>query len=298
MQIFNELVSIKKTCLGLGFFDGVHKGHRVLIDELVSVAQKTGSKSCVITFKTSPAEMFIDKVEYLNTAEEKDSLIEKLGVDYLIRLDFDKNLANLSADEYLKNIIYKNFEPEYIFSGFNHTFGKERKGNNDFLRENQTKYGYIYNEIKPVSYKGDIVSSSLIRKMLHGGEIKTANAILGYEYNIEGVVVKGNQLGRKLGFPTANIEYPAKKVQIPFGVYSVQVEVDNILYKGMLNYGIKPTVNDKKNNPVAEVHIIGFNRDIYGDKIKIFINDRIREEKRFSNIEELKAQISEDVSKC
>ena len=297
MHISEELLKLGSSCVGLGFFDGVHKGHKVIIDELVRLSKKNSSKSCLITFKKSPAEMFIDNVKYLNLPDEKEKLISELGVDYLIRLDFNEELMKLSADEYLK-MVCAYFNPKYIVSGFNHTFGKHKTGNNTFLKEHERVYNYIYKEIPPVESDGKVVSSTLIRENLTKGDIKIANKLLGYNYSIEGVVVEGNKIGRTIGFPTANIIYPNKKVEIPYGVYCAKVETKDKIYNGMLNYGIKPTINEDRTEPVAEVHIIGFNKDIYGEKIKISIIDKIRDEKKFNSIDELKNQIKEDLKQC
>ena len=263
MKIFKDLAKIEDVSVGLGFFDGVHKGHKTLINELVSTTKSEGAKSLVVTFKKSPAEKFYNNVVYLNTLREKEELISELGVDYLVELDFDEKLMNMGAEEYLNKVLYSNFRPKYIFTGFNHTFGNGKEGNSDFLKKNQKKYAYIYKEIAPCMYDGAVISSTLIRECLEKGDTEKANILLGYEYNISGVVIKGNQLGRTIGYPTANIEYPDEKVKIPYGVYSSEVLVSGKKYMGILNYGQKPTVNNTKSKPVAEVHILGFNSDIY-----------------------------------
>lgn len=298
MDILEKFVTLKNVCLGLGFFDGVHLGHRLLIKELVSKSKKLGQKSAILTFKNSPAEKFFEDVEYINTPEEKENLISDLGVDYLVEVDFDDKLMNMSPNEYIKDVICKFFQPKYIISGFNHTFGKNKQGTPKLLKIASSEYGYEYMELSPVEVDGNLVSSSLIREKLHEGEITFANKLLGYNYTISGTVIKGNQIGRTIGFPTANIVYPEKKVQIPFGAYSAQVIVDGVEYKGILNYGVKPTVNKNQNSPVAEIHILNFNQNIYGQNIVISIINRIRDEKRFNSLEALKKQIKEDIEKC
>lgn len=297
MELHRELTTIYNSCLGLGFFDGVHTGHKELVKELVSYSKSIGKKSVIITFQKSPAEKFYNNVTYLTTSEERAEILSDLGIDYVLELDFDDNLMKITAEDYLKNIIYENFKPKFIISGFNHTFGKERQGNPKLLKDNEEKYGYQYKELPPIKYNDEIISSSLIKKYLEDGNIQKANTLLGYKYTISGTVIKGNQIGKTIGFPTANIKYPETKVEIPYGVYSTNVEVNGTNYKGVLNYGIKPTIN-KECKPVAEVHIIGFNNDIYGDEIKISITDKIRDEKKFGSVDELKDQIKEDIRKC
>ena len=298
MEIFEEIVSTENCCLGLGFFDGVHIGHKTLIESMVNTAQKLNSRSVILTFKTSPAEKFINNVKYLTTNEEKEELLSALGVDFLFETDFDNTLMNMSAEEYLDKIIFKNFKPTHIFTGFNHTFGKGKTGNSTFLRSNQKEYNYTYKEIEPIRLKAEIVSSSLIRTTLETGDIKKANSLLGHNFKISGTVIKGNQIGQTIGFPTANIEYPYKKVEIPFGAYISDVEYNGKHYKGILNFGIKPSINNGENKPVAEVHIIGFNSIIYGEKITISVLDNIRKEQKFNSLEELREQINKDLAIC
>ncbi len=298
MEILTELVEIKNACLGLGFFDGVHFAHNRMIKELVEISKRNYAKSVILTFKTSPAEMFVKSVKYLTTRIEREDLISNLGVDYMIELDFDKHLSNVSAEDYLK-MLYKYFTPKYILTGFNHTFGNGKSGDSQFLKNNKEKFGYIYKEISPVKIEGEIVSSTLIKNYLKKGDIKKANQLLGHDYNISGNVIKGNMIGRTIGFPTANIMYPDNKAEIPFGVYKVKAKIDNNIYpKALMNYGKKPTVNNGENKPVAEVHIIGFNSDIYGKTISISVIDKIRDEKKFGSLEELKKQINEDLKQC
>ncbi|MBO6273147.1 bifunctional riboflavin kinase/FAD synthetase [bacterium] len=297
MEIFNELVPIKNTCIGLGFFDGVHLGHKKLINMVVASAKENNSKSVIITFKASPAEIFYNSVEYLTTLEEKENFISKLGIDYIIELDFTKELMQCSAEEYL-SMLHKYFNPKAIITGFNHTFGKDKIGNSEFLKRNEKKYNYKYIEVPPYMVNEKVVSSTIIRELLNHGKIDDANNMLGYKYSIKGTVVEGNKIGRTIGFPTANIIYPHKKVKIPFGVYSADVKIYNRTYSGMLNYGIKPTINNGENNPVAEVHIIGFNENIYNQNIEILLCNKIRDEKKFNSLEELKNQIKKDLSQC
>ncbi len=298
MEILNDLKEIKNSCIGLGFFDGLHLGHRELLSVLVKKAQNTNSKSVVISFKNSPAEKFFSDVKYINLRGERENLINQMGVDYLIELDFDDNLVNITAENYLKNVLVKYFSPKLIISGFNHTFGKNKQGNSEFLKNNQSNYGYKYIQIEPVKFNDEIVSSTYIKELLTKGNISKANLMLATPFTISGVVEKGNQIGRQISFPTANISYPKEKVIIPYGVYSVNVKYNFKTYKGMLNFGIKPTINRLDKKPVAEVHILGFNEDIYDEFIEIEILNKIRDEQKFSSLDELKKQIKKDIQAC
>ena len=297
MNIIRGFKNLENVNIGLGLFDGVHVGHRELIRELVSVSKSEKSIPVLITFTSSPSEKYNSDFKYITTLTERETILSGLGVGYLVELDFDEILINTKAEDYLEKL-YSFFKPKYIFTGFNHTFGKERLGNSEMLEKYQNKYSYQYKKIEPVKYENSVVSSTLIKKFLEVGDIEKANELLVNKYFISGRVIKGNQIGQKLGYPTANIKYPENKVQIPFGVYSAEVVAGGCSYKGMLNYGIKPTINDNKNEPVAEVHIIGFNKDIYGEELKISIIKKIRDEKKFESLDELKNQIKRDIDLC
>lgn len=295
MKICKELKYLDNTAVGLGFFDGVHIGHQKLISELVKTAKENDLQSVLVTFKKSPAENFIEHVEYISTNSEKEKLIENLGVDYLFELEFDEELMNLSAQDYLEKKIVEYLNPKYIFTGFNHTFGKNKLGTPEMLAEFATKYGYNYVQIPPIKYENEVVSSTRIRGLLSKGDIEIANKLLYRPYSIEGIVKTGQKLGRTIGFPTINIGYPEQKIKLPFGVYSVTVEIDNSCYKGIMNFGIKPTIESVKKNPIAEVHILNFNKNVYNKPVKINLLKWIREERKFGSIEELKSQIEKDI---
>lgn len=298
MEICKDLFKLENTVVGLGFFDGVHLGHQELINRMVTIAKTNSLKSVLVTFQKSPAEKFIDNVEYLTTNEEKECLINSLGVDYLFELDFDFQMMNLTGLEYLEKVVCKSFKPKYIFTGFNHTFGKDKSGDSKMLKSNEERFGYKYVEIPAVEFEGDIVSSTRIRSCLKTANIELANRLLGYDYALLGKVIEGNKIGRTIGFPTANFEYPLPKVQIPFGVYSVRVEIDGESYLGMLNYGKKPTLNYTVLEPVLEVNIFDFAKNIYNKQIKINLLKWIREEQKFSSLLDLKSQIEKDLERC
>lgn len=281
----------KNSSLILGFFDGIHLGHQDVIQRGVDFAKENNTSSVLITFKNSPTEYFQGSFEYIFPRKHSYDLIKNLGVDYIYECNFAE-LANITAEDYLKHNIIETFAPMAITTGFNHTFGLNKVGNADFLANNQTRYNYKYFSIPAYKYNQEVVSSTAIKQHLSNGEIDIANKLLNSNFTLESKVIKGNQLGRKLGFPTANMEYPTNIIKIPFGVYKIRV----FNKPAILNWGKKPTLKNQKE--VLEVHIPDFDDNLYGKTLKIEILDKIRDEKKFKNIEELKSQIEKDVAEC
>lgn len=296
MQIFTELNKNPELSLALGYFDGVHNGHQNVIRSAVEFARQNGNKSAVITFKDHPCCFFIGVCpKYILTRADRLKHIEALGIDYVYILDFDARLCMLSAEDYLKNILIDNFSPKSISTGFNHYFGSKKSGGVDLLTKMQNIYGYEYFEIPPQKAGDDTISSTAIREALSKGQIQNANEMLGYNFTIKGEVVKGQQLGRKIGFRTANLVYPCELIDLPFGVYSVNVRYGELIYKGISNFGIRPTVSNSKQCSL-ETHILDFDKDIYGEEISVEFLKMIRAERKFASLSELKAQIGEDIS--
>lgn len=295
MQVLNELTKISELSVALGFFDGIHKGHQAVIKNAVTFANKNNTKSAVITFKDHPCCFFYGtKPKYILTREEKHRKIESLGIDYLFELDFE-SISGLTAEEYLKDVLVKYFTPKAITTGWNHNFGYKQSGNVKFLAQNAEKYDYKYFEIPPQKEGLKNISSTAIRDYLFDGLIEDANKMLGYNFTIQGEVIEGQKLGRKIGFRTANLIYPDELVDLPFGVYSVEVKVGNEKHRGIANFGIRPTVSEN-NTRSLETHILDFDKDIYGEIIQIDFIKMLREEKKFSSLDELKKQISKDIS--
>ena len=296
MQIFTELNKNPELSLARGYFDGVHKGHQKVIRSAVEFARQNGNKSAVITFKDHPCCFFRGVCpKYILTRADRLKHIEALGIDYVYILDFDARLCMLSAEDYLKNILIDNFSPKSISTGFNHYFGSKKSGGVDLLTKMQNIYGYEYFEIPPQKAGDDTISSTAIREALSKGQIQNANEMLGYNFTIKGEVVKGQQLGRKIGFRTANLVYPCELIDLPFGVYSVNVRYGELIYKGISNFGIRPTVSNSKQCSL-ETHILDFDKDIYGEEISVEFLKMIRAERKFASLSELKAQIGEDIS--
>ncbi|MBO6181126.1 bifunctional riboflavin kinase/FAD synthetase [bacterium] len=297
MEIIQKIADIPNLSLALGFFDGVHIAHQKLIENAVNYAKKNNIKSAVITLKQQPY-CYLNHIapKYISSRAYSFNLIEHLEVDYLFELDFDV-VSGMSSFEYLKNVLVKNFSPVGIFTGFNHHFGHNRAGNCEFLEKYQSEFNYHFEALPSQTLNGNLISSSAIRKFLESGQIENANSMLGREFCVDGTVVEGNKIGRTISFPTANINYPDNIVEVPNGVYGVNVELsDGRVLKGIANFGTKPTVNATMQKTL-ETHILdGFDEDIYGQKIKINFLKFIRREQKFKNIEKLKEQIKSDIN--
>ena len=279
------------VALILGFFDGVHLGHREVINQAVDYAKKNGAKTALITFKSSPAEYFQKRCEYIFEREHSYKIMETLGVDYLYECEFS-DLVNIPAQQYLEENLIKKFAPISISTGFNHTFGANRQGTPELLEQYSIAYNYEYFCSPACILDGETVSSTLIKLYLKAGDIEKANRLLNSSFSLKTTVVKGEQLGRKLGFPTANMLYPNEIVKIPHGVYIVKAMGKSAI----LNWGIKPTVNGLQEG--LEVHIPNFECDLYGQDLEIEFVKKLRDEKKFDNIETLKEQIAKDVEEC
>ena len=294
MEILDKLKSNENLAIALGFFDGVHLGHKAVINAAVDYAKKNNIKSAVVTFRQSPYVALNNvKPNYIITLEEKIKAIKKLGVDYLYLSDFTEDLAKQTASDYLKNLV-DDLHPKMIATGFNHYFGYNKSGGVDYLRLMQQEYGYEFKEINPIKLNEDVISSTAIRKALSNGDISKANSMLGYRFYVKNEVIKGRQIGRTIGFKTANLKMPEKMINIPDGVYAVEVEVLGKKHMGIANFGSNPTVTDDSQK-LLEVHIIDFNQDIYGELVKVSFLVKIRNEKKFQSLTELKAQIEKDI---
>ena len=295
MQTFDKLNINKGLSLAFGFYDGVHLGHQAVIKSAVDFAKENNTKSAIITFQDHPCCFFYNvQPKYLIRRHDKIKLLENLGLDYLYFLKFDEYLAMMSASQYLQDVIVKNFAPMAISTGFNHYFGAKKSGDVNFLCTMQKEFCYKYFEVSPILFENEPISSTAIRNNLELGNIELVNAMLGYNYFIDEVVVEGEKLGGKLGFKTANLIYPDNLVEPGRGVYKVKVEYNGETFDGVANYGIRPTVSDN-NKAVLEVHILNFDKELYGEEIKVTFLNKIREEQKFNSQDELKLQIEKDI---
>lgn len=282
----------------IGTFDGLHKGHQMVITQLKQLAKNMKGESVIFTFYphprvvTSPNE---SNLRLLTTKDEKIKLFEQMGVDHLIIYPFNKAFSELNYSDFVKNILVKGMGTKCLVIGYDHRFGKNREGGYDYLKKCAEEYNFTVKRTKALSVEADKISSTKIRLALEDGNILKANYYLGYNFMLHGSVVNGKQLGRKLGFPTANIEASDKYKIIPgYGVYAVNVQIEGATYKGMLNIGMRPTFNNNADNRSIEVNIFNFSEDIYGKSVTLNFVDKIRNEQKFDGIEALIEQLKAD----
>lgn len=299
MKVFNGIESFKgvdKPIITTGTFDGVHLGHKVIINRLVEVAKNCGGESVLLTFFPHP-RMILNPdnsdLKLINTIDERVELLAKTGLDNLIIHPFSLAFSRLSSLEFVRNILVDKLKVHQLVIGYDHHFGKNREGTFEHLKEYAPLYGFEVQEIPAIEVQDVNVSSTKIRKALLKGEVVVANKFLGYPFFLRGKVIRGNQYGRKIDFPTANIKIEEDYKLIPQnGVYAVKVYLGDEKYNGMLNIGFKPTISVGEKS--IEVHILGFNRDIYNKPIRIEFYNRIRDEQKFGNLEQLRQQLKID----
>lgn len=291
----NALPPFKKAVITIGTFDGVHKGHQKIIDSLLSEVNEVGGESVIITFHPHPRNIIntAPSLKLINTLDEKISLLATKGIDHLVITPFTTGFSEQSAEDYIKHFLIEKFHPHSIIIGYDHRFGKERKGDYVLLQKLATTYQYKLMEIPKHVLEEIAVSSTKIRQALINSDAETANKLLGYSFFFEGIVEKGDAIGRTIGYPTANLSYSdSDKIQIGHGVYAVQVSVDDYVKGGMLSIGIRPTL--KESAEKIEVNIFDFNDYLYGKKLTVFIKKFLRPQIRFSSLEELKDQLHLD----
>lgn len=284
------------TAVTIGMFDGLHLGHLKVIQGCLNAAKECNLNTCVITFSNHPADHFTGKRnELLMPMQEKIAAFEAIGVDYLVILPFDSYLVELPATQFIQEHLLKRIKAAKVILGYDNHFGKNREGSICFIQEHfSAQLEAISIDVAKVD--GVIVSSSQIKKFLAEGEVNKANAMLGNPFSIAGIVIHGNQNGRKIGFPTANMSLNADNKFIPsLGVYLTEVRVQAGIFYGLTNMGYRPTLN-KDEGIHIETHILEFEGDIYGQSIEIRFLEKIRSEKRFDSFDELKNQIAADLA--
>ena len=295
---FEEVGNIPNAVLTIGTFDGVHLGHQKIIERLKSEAKKVNGETVLFTFFPHP-RMVINPTNHglklIQTQAEKIENLERLGLDHLIIFPFTKSFSNLTADEFVKEYLIEKLHVKTIVVGYDHQFGKNREGTLKHLQKLSETLPFEVIEIPAHEVDEINVSSTKIRKAIEIGDVQTANSYLNEPFEISGKVVKGNQIGRTIGFPTANIEIGDELKIIPaIGVYAIEIVLeDKRILQGMMNIGIRPTVTDAKEVKV-EVFIFDFSEAIYDQRIKIYLLQRIRGEHRFQSVEVLRAQLQED----
>lgn len=291
LNLINPVVTV-------GVFDGVHLGHRELLDHLVASSGKAGGESVVITFDPHPRVILSGKTGrpfFLSTLDEKKKLIAETGIDHLIILNFTKELAGMEADDFIRQILVEKIGTRHLLVGYDNHFGKGRGGDFRKIRESARKYGLKVEHVGGVSSPEGIISSTAIREALINGRVEDACKWLGYDYSVTGKVVHGRGHGRSLGFPTANImpEDPFKLIPAD-GVYAVEVLLDNKRVPGMLSIGFNPTVNKNRSCRSIEVNIFDVDRDLYGYSVTVIFRFRLRDGKRFDSMELLAEQMKLD----
>ena len=302
INLYNSY-NIKKKDKGsiilIGSFDGLHLGHRKLFRSAKNLKNKTKLKIGVFTFDPIPKMFFSKNLKNyrISNFKEKIKIFKSFNVDFVINQKFNKQFSKIKCNDFVKNILIKKIGMKYIFVSNNFKFGNKREGDVNLLKRSQAKYNFKVIKPSPLKVKKKIVSSSLIRKLLQNGHLNTANKYLNRFWTVEGIIKKGRQLGKKIGFPTCNIEMKNYVIS-KLGVYAVRVNLaqNNKIYRGIANLGIRPTFNQKK--ILLEVNIFNFNKNIYGKRIKVEFVKFIRGEKKFENISNLKKQIKIDIKKA
>ncbi len=281
-----------------GIFDGVHRGHRSLLDCLVARAGEIKGETVVITFSPHPRlvlEQNTANLSFLTTIEEKKILLEDAKIDHLIIIEFTRTFSNIRACDFINDVLVNKIGTKHLVIGYNHHFGRKGEGDFKTIKKCTESLDIIVEQVKGFQTEEGAISSSLIREALLTGRLDDANRWLGYSYPVTGRVVKGRQIGRTIGFPTANILPDDQFKLIPAnGVYAVEVYLDNKKYSGMLNIGSNPTVNSDPKIKSIEVNILNFDRDIYDREITVIFRKRLRDELKFDNIEQLAKQMELD----
>ncbi|MCB9170422.1 MAG: bifunctional riboflavin kinase/FAD synthetase [Flavobacteriales bacterium] len=301
VKVHRDLASfreVSRPVLTTGTFDGVHRGHRVILERLNEVARKEHGESVLFTFHPHPRMVLHPEdsgLELLNTPEEKIALLEHAGVDHLLVIPFSRSFSRMTAVEYVRDILVEGIGVHAVVIGYDHRFGRNREGDIHVLRQLGEAYDFQVKEIPAQEIDHVKVSSTKVREALKKGDIRTADSYLGYAYPLSGVVVAGDRIGRTIGYPTANIAMIDPYKLVPAnGVYAVRVDVRGSTHDGMLNIGTRPTVNARATDRKVEVHLFDFDADIYGEPITVRLHRRLREEVRHPDLEALRKQLDRD----
>lgn len=284
-----------KTYIALGSFDGLHLGHMGLINKTLELSKKNNVKSMVYTFKNHPLSIINnEKVpRLLMDNETKLNMLEQLGIDIVNLANFDVEYMKISPEAFIENMV-KHYNIKGLVVGFNYRFGYKNSGDIDLLKEYSKKLDFELHVIESVTYEGEVVSSSRIRGLLNDGSVKEANKMLILPYRLKGEVIKGKQIGRTLGFPTANLKYDTNFQSLSIGVYFTVIDYDNSLYKGITSVGFNPTIEPVGDSIKIETYILDFDRYIYGEVISVYFISRMRSEVKFNSLEELTNQLKKD----
>lgn len=302
MKIYNsieEFIPKFKVALTLGTFDGVHIGHQSIIEKLNEVAEKIDGESVLMTFYPHPRHVLRpnnQKLKLLSTIEERSEMLKEYGLKHFIIQEFSKNFSQLRPDNFVKEILVDKLCVKRLIIGYDHHFGRNREGNYEKLLELSKLYSYEVEKINPLNYMGSTVSSTIIRKKINENKFEEVRKFLGRYFSFSGKIIEGKKMGKKIGYPTANISVEnVNKLMPNDGVYAVYIKVNSKDFMGMMNIGYNPTFNSSEKS--VEVHILDFNKDIYGLDVKVSIVEKIREEKKFISVEDLKKNLDLDKKK-
>ena len=292
---FDQINIDEKLCLTVGNFDGIHKGHREIIKNLIKQTKTFNLKSAILSFTPHPKIYFNKQKNFMiNSQSKKKEILKDLGLDYLIDLHFNDKFTQLSHNEFEDKILLEKLNSKRILIGKDFQYGNQRKGNINTLKKFCEKNKIELEEIGLIlNDHNSKISSSAIRDNLKSGKFELANKDLERNFSVAGKVIKGDQRGRTIGIPTANLEYPIYTINIPYGVYAVETIIEGNTYFGIVNFGIRPTFN--KDKPIVEAYLFDFDKDIYDKDIEILFHKQIRQEKKFNDIKELLNQINVDI---
>lgn len=300
MRIIDNLDNLhigERTAVAIGKFDGVHLGHRALIDELMKAKREQGLATVIFTFSPSPAEFFgFSDGKQIMTPDEKRYVLEGLGIDYLIEFPFNDITASTEPDDFVRDVLAEKLNSALIVAGDDLSFGKKGLGNIKTLENYKNIYGYEVREIGKICLDNVIISSTEVRRLISISDMERAASMLGEEYFIRGKIISGNRIGRTIGFPTINVSIDERKVLPKFGVYFSKVEINGEKYYGISNVGVKPTIEG--NNAVSvETYIYNFDRDVYDQMANVYLTSFRRREQKFDGIEALKMQLDSDIAR-
>lgn len=299
MAIFyntDTLPAFKDAVITIGTFDGVHMGHKVILQQIVKHAKEAGGESILITFEPHPRKLIApdQPLKILTPLEQKLQLVLNEGVDHVVVAPFTQAFAGLSAEAYIKDFLVAKFKPKAIVIGYDHRFGHDRAGDIDLLKKYAATHSYTVYEIPAQLIEEAAVSSTKIRNAIQAGHVSEATQMLGRHYSITGTVISGAKLGRTIGFPTANVQPQDADQLIPEkGVYAIQLQWKGQAYNGMLNIGNRPTVSNELTLHI-EAHLFDFNEDIYNEMVEIIFVQRLRDEVKFPSLDALKEQLQKD----
>ena len=302
MKLFNHINEVKDICnavVTIGTFDGVHLGHQAIFREMVRLAREVGGSTVVVTFHPHPRQVLnIDRVNlrFICSQEDKMRRIAESGIDNVVVIPFTKEFSRTPSDSFIKDFIINRLHPAAIVVGYDHHFGKNRMGDFKLLQDLARQYQFKVVRVEALDVDDIAVGSTKIRNALSVGNVKVANKLLGYTYSVTGTVVRGNEIGRTIGFPTANLDISKEfKMISNAGVYACRVNIDGKDYDAMANTGMRPTIGDRADGDfIIEVNVFDFDGDLYGKQLTVRFYDRIRDEEKFKGLPELKAQLQQD----